>query len=290
MNIERMNQLKDIVKLQSVNNLTAIEYEWLQSKLRLDKKEFEKFRDFLIREGLLKYRYKFICTECYECCVEYVKKIKKGKCRCGFCGKSYNSEVIDNKSGHIVYELIKDAILEFDEDDIEDIYLEESNVVSMELIKKKGREKKIMAGEKKEKEIFFGSSREAEDTMEEIAALVSSLGCDTLTWNSPNGEVFVAGISVLDNLIQIAERVDGAIFIFNDDDKVWCRDEVHGSVRDNVLFEYGLFMGKLDKQRVIFASKNKPKLASDLSGVVYIDANKKEAERRQALKQWLRKI
>ncbi len=287
MNMERINQLKEIVKLQSVNNLTAIEPRWLQAKLGLGNKEFEKFRDFLFREGLIKYRYKFICTECNECCVEYVKIINKGKCKCGSCGKSYNAEVMDNKAGHIVYELVKDGILEFDEDDFDYDILEESNVVSMELIKKQGEERKTMA---EEKVIFFGSSKEAEDTMDEIAALVATLGYETLTWNSPNGGVFVAGNSVLDSLLETADRVDGAIFIFNDDDDVWCRDEIQGSVRDNVLFEYGLFMGKLDKKKVVFANKNKPKLASDLSGVVYIDANKKEAEIRQALKQWLQKL
>lgn len=62
-----------------------------------------------------------------------------------------------------------------------------------------------------------------------------------------------------------------------------------GFVRDAVLFEYGLFMGKLDKRKVIFVSKNKPLLASDLFGVVYIDGSK-EAEMRQALKQWLQSI
>jgi len=43
------------------------------------------------------------------------------------------------------------------------------------------------------------------------------------------------------------------------------------------------------KQKVVFVSKNKPDLASDLSGVIYIGANK-EAEMRQALKLWLQRI
>lgn len=287
--MQKINQLKEIVKLQSVNNLTAIEPKWLQEKLGLGNKEFEAFRDFLFREGVLKYRYRFNCSQCQESCIEYVKIIKKGRCRCGSCGKNYNLEVMDKKAGHIVYELLKDGILAFGEDDMEDVNLDESNVVSLELIKNIGKEKRTMAEEKKEKVIFFGSSKEAVDTMDEAAAIVSNLGCKTLTWNSPNNGVFVAGNSILDSLLETADRVDGAVFIFNRDDEVWCRDEVKGSVRDNVLFEYGLFMGKLNKQKVVFVCKNRPDLASDLSGIIYIDANK-EAEMRQALKLWLQRI
>ena len=64
---------------------------------------------------------------------------------------------MDKKAGHIVYELLKDGILAFGEDDMENVNLDESNVVSLELIKNIGKEKKTMAEEKKEKVILFGS-------------------------------------------------------------------------------------------------------------------------------------
>ena len=110
----------------------------------------------------------------------------------------------------------------------------------------------------------------------------------TLGWS--DGSIFVAGDSTLESLLKVSKEVDGAIFIFSDDDLTWCRDEVNGSVRDNVLFEYGLFMGSLDEKRVVIANKNKPKLASDLAGVKYIDANRGEALVKQELKAWLSRI
>lgn len=45
----------------------------------------------------------------------------------------------------------------------------------------------------------------------------------------------------------------------------------------------------LHRQKVVFVCKNRPELASDLSGIIYIDANK-EAEMRQRLKQWLQRV
>ena len=74
---------------------------------------------------------------------------------------------------------------------------------------------------------------------------------------------------------------------FDEDDKIWYRDGIEGTVRDNVIFEYGLFMGKLGKQKVVIANKKKPKLATDLKGITYIDANKGEAEVKLQLKEWL---
>lgn len=162
---------------------------------------------------------------------------------------------------------------------------EESNIVPIQIVKEKVEERKIMGDQKKK--IFFGSSKEAADTMDIIAALVSSLGYDTVTWNSPNASVFIAGDNTIDSLLNVADKVDGAVFIFDEDDKIWYRDGIEGTVRDNVIFEYGLFMGKLGKQKVVIANKKKPKLATDLKGITYIDANKGEAEVKLQLKEWL---
>ncbi|WP_422766979.1 TIR domain-containing protein [Photobacterium leiognathi subsp. mandapamensis] len=55
--------------------------------------------------------------------------------------------------------------------------------------------------------------------------------------------------NTIDSLVQMAESVDFAIFIFTPDDIVQIRDQQKQIVRDNVLFELGLFIGTLGKER-----------------------------------------
>ena len=75
------------------------------------------------------------------------------------------------------------------------------------------------------------------------------------------------------SLRRIARQVDAAVFVFAEDDKVWFRDADLGQPRDNVLIEYGLFLGALggdEVDRVIFVRVGSPKTASDVAGITYI--------------------
>lgn len=74
--------------------------------------------------------------------------------------------------------------------------------------------------------------------------------------------IFPLNQNTIDSLIAITQRVDAAIFIFNEDDKVWHHQSLKSTktVRDNVLLEYGLFCGSLKKSKVCFICKGSPKL------------------------------
>jgi len=71
------------------------------------------------------------------------------------------------------------------------------------------------------------------------------------------------------DLIKSAPTFDFAIFILSPDDDVASRGEQQKAPRDNVIYELGLFMGVLDRDRVFLLRQRNTnlKLPSDIAGV-----------------------
>lgn len=67
--------------------------------------------------------------------------------------------------------------------------------------------------------------------------------------------------STLMRLVEISKSVDAAAFVFSPDDSTIIRGKTFSVVRDNVLFELGLFMGSLGHENCFILL---PKSASDL--------------------------
>lgn len=90
--------------------------------------------------------------------------------------------------------------------------------------------------------------------------------CDCTVW--PQG-VFQLSKSPLDSLTDQLERSDFAIFVFSPEDELKMRGNTEKAVRDNVLFEMGLFCGRLGKHRCFIVSPDAPEMhiPSDLIGV-----------------------
>ena len=85
-----------------------------------------------------------------------------------------------------------------------------------------------------------------------------------------NEGVFNLGQSTLDDLIRAVDSFDFAIFVFAPDDLTRIRKTEQPSVRDNVVFELGLFMGRLGKQRcfwVVARGDKAPHIPTDLIGI-----------------------
>ncbi len=76
----------------------------------------------------------------------------------------------------------------------------------------------------------------------------------------------------LTSLEEEVDRADFAIAIAHSDDVVQFRDQDWPAPRDNVVFELGLFMGRLGLKRAILMEPrdDKVKLPSDLAGVTTI--------------------
>ena len=115
--------------------------------------------------------------------------------------------------------------------------------------------------------LFIGSSSEGLDVAREVELLLQDVAEVTI-WNEGLG-IFKIGNSYLESLINSLDNFDFAILILTPDDLVTSRDISSQGPRDNVMFELGLFMGRLGRSRTFFLydSDKGIKIPSDLSGI-----------------------
>lgn len=136
--------------------------------------------------------------------------------------------------------------------------------------------------------IFLGSSNESVDMMKKVAIAIARLNHTPIKWNDTGR--FIAGKSIFDNLITISQEVDAAMFIFSDDDNTWFKDELTSKVRDNVLFEYGLFAGRLGREKVVFGVHGNTSVASDLKGIIFVNLDQDSVLIEAEIDSWLKSL
>ena len=68
-----------------------------------------------------------------------------------------------------------------------------------------------------------------------------------------------------------ASLFDFAFMVFSADDLSKVRDSFFETPRDNVMFEYGLFLGRVGNQRAFVIKDKKVKILSDLLGITLAD-------------------
>ncbi len=81
--------------------------------------------------------------------------------------------------------------------------------------------------------------------------------------------VFSLSVTPLDSITEALSSSDFGVFVFSPDDETKMRGNVSETVRDNVLFELGLFIGKLGKRRcfIVIPDNVDLHIPSDLVGV-----------------------
>jgi hypothetical protein len=114
--------------------------------------------------------------------------------------------------------------------------------------------------------LFVGSS--TEQSMHALALQTRLSGsADVRPWNQG---FFQLNAGYLASLIEGLQECDFAAFVFAPDDVLDIREEQLESIRDNVLFEFGLASGILGKDRAFFIVpevQNRLRVPSDLLGI-----------------------
>jgi hypothetical protein len=114
--------------------------------------------------------------------------------------------------------------------------------------------------------VFVGSSSEGVEFARAIRVLLSPDSEVTL-WNEG---FFAPGNTFIETLVTSLPRFDFAVLVLTPDDLVSSRSTELLGPRDNVLFELGLFMGRLGRVRtfIVHQSETDLKIPSDLAGVI----------------------
>lgn len=113
-------------------------------------------------------------------------------------------------------------------------------------------------------QIFIASSVEG---LEIAYALQENLEhtAEATVWDQG---VFGLSTSTISRLVKLLDTFDFGLFVFSPDDTLMKRGETRDSVRDNVVFELGLFIGRLGMERCIIVqpADGEMHLPTDLLG------------------------
>jgi hypothetical protein len=111
--------------------------------------------------------------------------------------------------------------------------------------------------------LFIGSSSEgrevARNLQEELGNQV-----EVVRWDQG---VFEAGGYTLDSLVAVSAALDFAVLVATPDDTTVSRGEAMPSARDNIVLEFGLFVGALGRNRTFLLATGELKLPTDVLGL-----------------------
>lgn len=113
--------------------------------------------------------------------------------------------------------------------------------------------------------LFIGSSLEGLKVAEYLQQALEG-HCEATIWSQG---IFGLSLGTLESLVAACKQFDFAALVLTPDDMVTKRGSRKRAARDNVLFELGLFMGSLGRERtfIIYCRDEKIDLPSDLAGI-----------------------
>ncbi|GIM98200.1 TIR domain-containing protein [Paractinoplanes toevensis] len=131
--------------------------------------------------------------------------------------------------------------------------------------------------------IFVGSSTEGLRVGQAVQLELDG-DFDVTVWDQ---DVFRLTFANLENLLEALDSSDAGIFVLKPDDIVESRGSERPAVRDNVLFELGMFIGRLGRERTFMlvprgAAAHLPSDLAGIAGASY-DAERFERASRAAI-------
>jgi Predicted nucleotide-binding protein containing TIR-like domain len=113
--------------------------------------------------------------------------------------------------------------------------------------------------------VFVGSSSEGLSVAEAVQVALDQ-ECEVTLWTQG---IFCLGLSNLENLSRVLGDYDFAVLVLTPDDVVFSRGQQNSAARDNVIFELGLFMGAIGRDRafVLHERNIDLRIPSDLAGI-----------------------
>jgi hypothetical protein len=139
--------------------------------------------------------------------------------------------------------------------------------------------------------IFLGSSKQQESLVQALTP-----GLEEIARVEPWMTSFNPGTTTIERLVELAQQVDFAAFVFAHDD--WTTrtppasepgEGGQASPRDNVVFEAGLFSGALGMRRTFILHASGAKLPTDLLGLTCIRYGESTGDEIEVILQKLRK-
>jgi len=132
--------------------------------------------------------------------------------------------------------------------------------------------------------VFIGSSTEGLNIAYAIQSNLEHTA-EVTVWDQG---IFEPSKYTLEGILEMLDSTDFGIFVFTPDDVVRLREQEFSAVRDNVLFELGLFIGRLGRERSFVVCPRELKdfrLPSDLLGLTMLqfNPNRKDGNLRAAL-------
>jgi hypothetical protein len=123
--------------------------------------------------------------------------------------------------------------------------------------------------------LFIGSSREGLPIAEMVKEYLSDFA-DCNIWNE---DVFDFGRSYFETLMELLSLYEYGVMVGTADDlSINEERNVHQmEARDNVLFELGMFLGRLGREKVFFVKERSIKTPSDLLGISLAEFTDKNA-------------
>ncbi len=164
------------------------------------------------------------------------------------------------------------VVAELKEEDFSDIasrYPEIYKIIARELSRRLLERNNLVSGTREKIKVFLISSVEALPIARAVQNAFEHDNFLTTLWTDG---VFKIAHYPLDSLEDQVDQSDFAVAIAHADDLTLFRGQEWPSSRDNVVFELGVFMGRLGRKRAILMEprERKVKLPSDFSGVTTI--------------------